>query len=114
MFKTFINVSHSEELTEILNWLLFLGENIKVREVPKELLKGLQERYAYSAHRQCQLPYIFAYLEKIKFSEYWKYHKRVIAFLLSALFFIEFLINCAKGVIDYTSRCSFLICVIGL
>ncbi|WP_339290207.1 HTH domain-containing protein [Paenibacillus sp. FSL W8-0187] len=42
--KTFINVHHSEELTEITNWLLFLGEDIKVREIPEEVVKGLQER----------------------------------------------------------------------
>lgn len=42
--KTFINVHHSEELTEITNWLLFLGGDIKVREIPVEVLVGLQER----------------------------------------------------------------------
>ncbi|WP_127592829.1 helix-turn-helix transcriptional regulator [Paenibacillus lautus] len=42
--KTFINVHHSEELTEITNWLLFLGGDIKVREIPEEVLAGLQER----------------------------------------------------------------------
>ncbi len=44
ILKTFINVNHSEELSEITNWLLFLGEDIKVREVPEEVLEGLQER----------------------------------------------------------------------
>ncbi|MFA9456444.1 helix-turn-helix transcriptional regulator [Halalkalibacter sp. AB-rgal2] len=44
ILKTFINVNHSEELTEITNWLLFLGGDIKVREVPEEVIKGLQER----------------------------------------------------------------------
>lgn len=44
ILKTFINVHHSEELTEITNWLLFLGEDVKVREVPDEVLEGLQER----------------------------------------------------------------------
>lgn len=42
--KTFINVHHSEELTEITNWLLFLGEDIKVKEIPEEILEGLQDR----------------------------------------------------------------------
>ncbi|MEC0204455.1 HTH domain-containing protein [Paenibacillus lautus] len=42
--KTYINVHHSEELTEITNWLLFLGGDIKVREIPVEVLVGLQER----------------------------------------------------------------------
>lgn len=44
ILKTFINVNNSEELTEITNWLLFLGNDIKVKEVPKEVLVGLQER----------------------------------------------------------------------
>jgi hypothetical protein len=41
---TFINVNNLEELTEITNWLLFLGGDIKVRELPEEVLEGLQER----------------------------------------------------------------------
>ncbi|UOE55480.1 helix-turn-helix transcriptional regulator [Cytobacillus oceanisediminis] len=44
VLKTFINVHNSEELTEITNWMLFLGGDIKVREMPKEILEGLQER----------------------------------------------------------------------
>ncbi|MCH5583718.1 HTH domain-containing protein [Shimazuella sp. AN120528] len=44
ILKTFINVNNSEELTEIINWLLFLGEDIKVREVPEEILEDVQER----------------------------------------------------------------------
>ncbi|AEB65655.1 MULTISPECIES: helix-turn-helix transcriptional regulator [Bacillus] len=44
ILETYINVSNPEELTEITNWLLFLGKDIKVREVPKEVLEGLQER----------------------------------------------------------------------
>lgn len=44
ILKTFINVHNSEELTEITNWMLFLGGDIKVREVPKEVLEGLQKR----------------------------------------------------------------------
>ncbi|CAM4372964.1 putative DNA-binding transcriptional regulator YafY [Paenibacillus endophyticus] len=44
VLKAFINVHHSEELAEITNWLLFLGGDIKVREVPNEVLEGLQER----------------------------------------------------------------------
>jgi hypothetical protein len=44
ILKTFIHVHHSEELTEITNWLLFLGGDIKVREVPEEVLEVLQER----------------------------------------------------------------------
>lgn len=46
ILKTFINVHHSEELTEMTNWLLFLGGDIKVREVPGEVLERLQ----YTVH----------------------------------------------------------------
>lgn len=44
ILKTFIDVHHPDELAELTNWLLFLGGDIKVREVPKEVLEGLQER----------------------------------------------------------------------
>ncbi|CAG7639983.1 helix-turn-helix transcriptional regulator [Paenibacillus allorhizosphaerae] len=44
ILKTFINVHHPDELAEITNWLLFLGGDIKVREIPKEVGEGLQER----------------------------------------------------------------------
>lgn len=44
VLKTFINVHHSEEVTEITNWLLFLGGDIVVREMPEEVLEGLRER----------------------------------------------------------------------
>ncbi|WP_002146492.1 helix-turn-helix transcriptional regulator [Bacillus cereus] len=44
ILKTFINVNNFDELTEITNWLLFLGKDIKIREVPKEVLEGLKER----------------------------------------------------------------------
>lgn len=44
ILKAFINVNKSEEVTEIINWILFLGGDIKVREVPKEVLDGLHER----------------------------------------------------------------------
>lgn len=46
ILKTFINVNNSEELTEITNFLLFLGVDIKVREVPEEVLAGLQGRFS--------------------------------------------------------------------
>lgn len=42
--KTFINVNNSEELTDIINWLLFLGGDINIKEVPADILTGLQER----------------------------------------------------------------------
>lgn len=44
ILKTSINVNNPEELTEITNWILFLGGDIKVREVPEVVLEGLQER----------------------------------------------------------------------
>lgn len=44
ILKTFINVHHSDELSEIANWLLFLGGDMKIREVPKEVVEELQER----------------------------------------------------------------------
>lgn len=42
ILKTFVDVNEMEELAEITNWLLFLGEDIKVREVPVEVLEGLK------------------------------------------------------------------------
>jgi predicted DNA-binding transcriptional regulator YafY len=44
ILKTFINVNMPEELTEITNWLLFLGGDILVREMPEEVLECLRER----------------------------------------------------------------------
>lgn len=44
ILKTYINVHHPDELAEITNWLLFLGGDIQVREIPKEVVEGLQER----------------------------------------------------------------------
>ncbi|PTY77585.1 transcriptional regulator [Heyndrickxia sporothermodurans] len=44
ILKTFINVNNSDELTEITNWLLFLGGDIEVEEMPQELRESLRER----------------------------------------------------------------------
>ncbi|WP_342433202.1 HTH domain-containing protein [Neobacillus sp. FSL H8-0543] len=44
ILKTFINVNNPEELTEITNWLLFLGEDINVKEMPVEIYEDLQKR----------------------------------------------------------------------
>ncbi|QQZ09396.1 helix-turn-helix transcriptional regulator [Heyndrickxia vini] len=44
ILTTFIDVHNSAELTEITNWLLFLGEDIKVKELPPEVLEVLQKR----------------------------------------------------------------------
>ncbi|OPG95766.1 transcriptional regulator [Chryseobacterium mucoviscidosis] len=46
VIKASINVHHPEELTEITNWLLFLGGDIKVREMPEEVFAGVQERFS--------------------------------------------------------------------
>ena len=47
ILKTFINVNNPEELAEITNWLLFLGGDIKVREVPEEVLENIKERLSW-------------------------------------------------------------------
>ncbi|HDR7800684.1 HTH domain-containing protein [Bacillus tropicus] len=44
ILKTFINVNNSDEVTEIINWLLFLGKDITIREMPEEVLNDLQKR----------------------------------------------------------------------
>lgn len=44
IFKTYINVNMPDELAEITNWLLFLGDDIKFREVQDEVLRSLRER----------------------------------------------------------------------
>ncbi|MGG1572554.1 helix-turn-helix transcriptional regulator [Fictibacillus sp. NRS-1165] len=44
LLKTFIYVHKQEELNEVTNWLLFLGEDIKIREMPEEVLEGIEER----------------------------------------------------------------------
>ncbi|MBJ8108476.1 HTH domain-containing protein [Bacillus cereus group sp. N6] len=44
ILKTFIDVNNSDEVTEITNWLLFLGKDITIVEMPEEVLEVLQER----------------------------------------------------------------------
>ncbi len=44
ILKAFINVTMPEELTDMINWLLFLGGDIKFKEVPEEVLTGIEER----------------------------------------------------------------------
>jgi len=48
--KTFIDVNIPEELADITNWLLFLGEDITFRKIPEEVLDSLQRRL----HFYCQ------------------------------------------------------------
>jgi len=44
MLKTSVNVNDSEALADVANWLLFLGKDIKIRELPKEMAEALRER----------------------------------------------------------------------
>ena len=44
ILKTFINVNNPDEVMEIINWLLFLGKDIKIKEIPDEVLADLQKR----------------------------------------------------------------------
>jgi len=47
ILKTFIHVNKPEEMTEMTNWLLFLGEDIKIKEAPVEFLEKLQKRAGF-------------------------------------------------------------------
>lgn len=44
ILKTFIDVNNSDEVTEITNWLLFLGKDITITDMPEAVLEVLQER----------------------------------------------------------------------
>jgi predicted DNA-binding transcriptional regulator YafY len=44
ILKTYVHVNKPDELAEIINWILFLGEDIKIKEAPVEVLEGLQKR----------------------------------------------------------------------
>ncbi|HFJ9439735.1 TPA: helix-turn-helix transcriptional regulator [Bacillus albus] len=44
ILKTFIDVHNSDEVTEMTNWLLFLGKDITFKEMPNEVLEALQEQ----------------------------------------------------------------------
>jgi predicted DNA-binding transcriptional regulator YafY len=46
ILKTFVHVHDHEELTEMTNWLLFLGEDIRFWEVPEEVLNRVKDRLA--------------------------------------------------------------------
>ena len=50
IIKAFIQVDHADELTEITNWLLFLGEEIKLKEVPEEVSEALGKRFKLFRH----------------------------------------------------------------
>ncbi|OKP77630.1 decaprenyl diphosphate synthase [Paenibacillus helianthi] len=51
ILKTFIHVKKPGELTEMTNWILFLGSDVKVREVPEEVLADLQGRLSFYSAR---------------------------------------------------------------
>ncbi|WP_040978546.1 helix-turn-helix transcriptional regulator [Oceanobacillus jeddahense] len=42
--NTFVDVGNEEEVREMVNWLLFLGEDVEVREVPGEVLDEARRR----------------------------------------------------------------------
>ncbi len=42
--NTFINVDNAEEIRDMTNWLLFLGEDLTIKEMPEELAAVLQKR----------------------------------------------------------------------
>lgn len=44
ILKAFVPINHPEEVAELTNWLLFLGKDIKLKEVPEEVLRSIQER----------------------------------------------------------------------
>lgn len=44
ILRTSVDVNEPEELAEMTNWLLFLGGDIKVRELPEEVVRCSQER----------------------------------------------------------------------
>ncbi|WP_430786912.1 helix-turn-helix transcriptional regulator [Virgibacillus flavescens] len=44
VLRIFVDVHQPEKLAEICNWLLFLGDNIKVREMPEKVLECMQAR----------------------------------------------------------------------
>lgn len=44
MLKMVVQANEPEELTETINWLLFLGEDLEFRKVPEEVMEGLRQR----------------------------------------------------------------------
>lgn len=44
MLKMFVQVNQRDEITEAINWLLFLGEDFKFRKVPEEIIEELRHR----------------------------------------------------------------------
>ncbi|MCD7034132.1 HTH domain-containing protein [Metabacillus sp. GX 13764] len=46
VLEMFVDVKQHEEVTELTNWLLFLGEDAKVIEVPEKVQWKLKERFS--------------------------------------------------------------------
>lgn len=44
ILKTYLKVEQSEELFEMTNWLLFLGDDITIKKMPKEFKEIIQRR----------------------------------------------------------------------
>lgn len=44
ILKTVVDVEKRAELIEVANWVLFFGEDIQVKKVPKELVASIQNR----------------------------------------------------------------------
>lgn len=42
--NTFVDVRNEEEISEMVSWLLFLGEDVVVREMPGEVLYEVNKR----------------------------------------------------------------------
>lgn len=52
ILKTYIHADNPDELSEIINWLLFLDGDVKVKEMPEEVLTGIQERFRLFCAKQ--------------------------------------------------------------
>ncbi|MFP4975232.1 helix-turn-helix transcriptional regulator [Paenibacillus sp. CN-4] len=44
ILKTFVHVNKPEELSEFVNWLLFLGDDMKIRQAPEEIGEEMLQR----------------------------------------------------------------------
>ncbi|MGG4166305.1 HTH domain-containing protein [Rossellomorea vietnamensis] len=45
VLKTFVDATKTEEVKEMANWIMFLGEDISIRKVPDEVLDVLHARF---------------------------------------------------------------------
>ncbi|WP_130859446.1 helix-turn-helix transcriptional regulator [Gracilibacillus phocaeensis] len=44
ILQTFVDLNHKEALQEMINWLLFLGEDVEIKQMPEQMFTGIQER----------------------------------------------------------------------